>query len=689
MIPRIAHFVFGLEEQTEPFHFLHYASIESCRRTLEPETIFFHCKHRPFGPWWERVRPHLTIVDVDLVPEVLAAEYSNDLVPPAYRYAHHADFVRLDALIEHGGIYADIDVLFVRPFPEELFARKFVIGAEAPVRDERTGELRPSLCNALLMAEPGSAFAREWRARMGDALDGTWSNHSGFLSEELSRKMPAEVTVLSESAFFHFGSDPRGLAELLLEQRPVPPEVLAVHLWEHLWWRRTRRDFSIANAHWCTPAGLRRARTTLGGLMRPYLPAATDRGAAAPGDWTYLSFDEVSGYGTAADRCREALEVSGLEISWSPFVRGERFGLAYEPAPPLDPFVPGGRPAAGDVVIAHLVPEYLPVVRGLSPEAYLVAHTAWETDRLPSHWRDCLQSADLLVVPSRFCAAVMSAGCPDRPVEVVPHVAPVIRRPVAGFWDAVPADRFVFYTVAEWNERKAVYRTIEAYLDAFTGSDPVVLIVKTSRLAASKPPARSSAGEGTTAFEVARLLSGHRDPARLHLVTRTLDDDQLGALHARGDCFVSLSRGEGWQLGAFDAAAYGNPVVATAFGGHLDYLEGTGYLIDFDLVAVEDRALQSSYTSDQRWAEPHVDHATELLRRVVREHADACAAAAQLGERIRRQYAPEVVASQFRAAVEAGLAAASGAASAAAPAAAPGAGPSAPHRSRTARSDGR
>jgi hypothetical protein len=99
VIPPIAHFVFGLREQDEPFHFLHYVSLESCRRVLEPEAIYFHHKHLPWGPWWERIRPHLTLVEVDHAPEVEAADYSAGHVPTQYRYAHHADFIRLDALI--------------------------------------------------------------------------------------------------------------------------------------------------------------------------------------------------------------------------------------------------------------------------------------------------------------------------------------------------------------------------------------------------------------------------------------------------------------------------------------------------------------------------------------------------------------------------------------------------------------
>src|SRR5580658_5080856 len=142
MIPRVAHFVFGLTEQDEPLHPVHFMAVESCRRILEPEAIYLHYKHLPFGPYWDRLRPHLTLVEVDLVDEVLAADYSGGHVPEKYRYAHHADFVRLDALIEHGGVYADMDTIFLRPFPDDLFDEPFVIGREPPVIHERTGERR-------------------------------------------------------------------------------------------------------------------------------------------------------------------------------------------------------------------------------------------------------------------------------------------------------------------------------------------------------------------------------------------------------------------------------------------------------------------------------------------------------------------------------------------------------------------
>jgi len=678
VIPNIAHFIFGLKEQDEPFHPMHYAAIESCRQVLRPERILFHHIHVPFGPYWDLIAPYLTMIKVGLAPEVLEADYSSNLVPDAYRYAHHADFIRLDALIEHGGVYADIDTLFVRPFPSELFDAAFVIGREPIVRDELSGVVHRSLCNALLMAEPGAQFARAWRAAMGDELNGTWSNHSGYLSERLSREMPEAVRVLPLPTFFPFPPDPSGLRALLEERHILPPTTLSIHLWAHLWWSRDRTEMSRLHGGLCTPSVLRHAQTTISELAAPYLiskaaspaapspsarrsdgrePPSDERGLSrTPPTWRYVALDERSGYGIAGERCRDALEGAGVDVDWIPFVAGPSWGLGYEPAFPwmLSEGAVRRSHDSGDpdptteattidepVVVAHIVPEYFPTIRERSADSYLVGHTVWETDRLPGHWAACLDRADLVVVPSQFSAQAMHAGNLAPPVEVVPHVAPNTDAPGTGWLD-LPEDSVVFYTIAEWNERKAVYKTVEAFLHAFRSRDKVVLIVKTSERD-WRHPAPETGGRfqpGTTTFALAQLVAGHRDPPAIRLVTRSLSDAEIVGLHRRGDCFLSLCRSEGWGLGAFDAAAFGVPVITTGFGGHLDYLADSPHLVDFTLIAVEGGG---SYTSDQRWADANVDHAAELCRWVASDLASATALAHPLALSIRSTFSPSAV----------------------------------------------
>ncbi len=656
VIPNIAHFVFGLREQDEPMHFLHYVAVESARRVLEPDAIYFHYCYEPWGPWWDRIASHVTPLPVMMVPEVTGADYSSGLVPESYLYAHHADFIRLDALAAYGGVYADIDTIFVRRPPNGLYSKQFVIGREGPVTSQLTGEVSPSLCNALMMAEPSSSFAVEWRAKMASALDGTWSGHSGTLAHRLSVDMPAHVHVESEATFFPFPADAAGLYGLLLDDRPLPETTVSVHLWAHLWWDRRRRDFTPVHADWCSPSTLRRASTTLAALARPYIPkrsatkrTAIDRGTDRP--WLYLSPDEDSGYGTAARRAMQGLESTGLEVAWAPMIPSPRWRLGYAVPRAYTPVDTERRP--DDVVVVHHVPEYYPLVRAHCGAAFMVGHTAWETENPPAHWRECLDVPDLLVVPSKFSAQALIASGTDTPVEVVPHALSVAEPAALDPGWGIDDERFVYYTIADWTTRKGIDATVEAYLRAFSGDDPVVLVVKTSRAAGygSFVPRSAPIGPGSAALALARIVGRHKAPAEIKLVVTNVPERQIAALHRRGDCFVSLCRGEGWGVGAFDAAAAGKPVVTTGWGGHLDYLGDYPFLVDFDLVPEHDPREGLSVHPEQRWAEPDVDHAAAILREIYRYRGDACDAVAATAVDIRERFSQRNVGIAFRAAV--------------------------------------
>lgn len=274
-IPNIVHFVFGLREQSETFHLMYYLAIESCRIRQQPEAIFFYYHHLPLGMYWDLIRPHLTLVRVSPVSELEGVVYDEQLVPARYRYAHHADFIRLDALIEHGGIYADIDTLFLAPLAAYLFEHAFVIGRESNVKDELTGEIRPSLCNALMLAEPGAPFAKEWRQRMAGAMNGTWSNHSCFLPQELSVEMPESVHIEPPQSFLGVPCSREGLSTLLDEgsEGPDLTDSYSIHLWAHLWWEQERTDFSNVSGEQLKLINLKQGNSALCRMVRELLPA--------------------------------------------------------------------------------------------------------------------------------------------------------------------------------------------------------------------------------------------------------------------------------------------------------------------------------------------------------------------------------------------------------------------------------
>ena len=60
--------------------------------------------------------------------------------------------------------------------------------------------------------------------------------------------------------------------------------------------------------------------------------------------------------------------------------------------------------------VAHLVPEYYPLVQSVLDGGPFVAHTVWESDRLPQHWPDLLNATDLVVVPTAWNRDVFVAS---------------------------------------------------------------------------------------------------------------------------------------------------------------------------------------------------------------------------------------------------------------------------------------
>lgn len=269
-MPRKVHFVFGLRSQDEPFHLVHYLAISSCLEVVDPDEVILHCDELPYGIYWELIRPRITLRRVRPQPAVVQTSYDPTVAP--YTYAHHADILRLDALLEDGGLYADIDTLFVAPPPDECWTAPASIGREADILDERIGRVRPSLSNAVVFAQPGADFIATWRERIESALDGSWSAHSCLLADDIARERPDAVHVEPQRTFHHFSPTPDGIDALLVGAVDDVTGISAVHLCAHLWWDDRRRDFSMVHAATIDEAWIRAGRSTYARLARRFLP---------------------------------------------------------------------------------------------------------------------------------------------------------------------------------------------------------------------------------------------------------------------------------------------------------------------------------------------------------------------------------------------------------------------------------
>jgi hypothetical protein len=383
----------------------------------------------------------------------------------------------------------------------------------------------------------------------------------------------------------------------------------------------------------------------------------------------YHSFVEPSGYGIAAIGYVRALVNAGVPVRWAPVVRTgptvrlrtasdalpwaicatEDASLADLPA--LLEATSG--PIAVDTVVVHTVPEYWPAL--FAPGKRNVGMTVWETDRPPAHWRTLLESAHGVIVPCTQNRDVIVASGARVPVHVVPHVrrhawnafAPselAAARERFGLGEA----RFVFYAINQWDPRKALPETLDTFVRAFGPDDGVTLLLKTGPLGYGPPPhygREPSLGMAQRAVDRATDALD-RDAPTICVLPYDLNGRGIDMLHELGDAYLSLSHGEGWGIGLFDAATRGTPAVATGWGGHLDYLgpDWPG--------AVRSRITrvpvwppwQPSYWPSQRWATPEPEAAIAAMRALVADPAPARAAAQAIAEDIANRYAEPIVA---------------------------------------------
>lgn len=287
----------------------------------------------------------------------------------------------------------------------------------------------------------------------------------------------------------------------------------------------------------------------------------------------YCHFDKLTGFGRAARDYIAALVKAGADVDIWPFDGAGQVDPAERPLHGhLEPFVRRRRlEETPDVAVLHAPVAHIGDLREQIVQNYgpteraairWVAVTAWEFDEPPAWLLERLSPVRFseVFVPSRAVASAFAdAGVLS---TVVPHTFdPEVWNPAEV--EAEPkSDLYTFYTVGAWNARKNPLGVLKAYLHAFTADDPVRLVM---------------AGGAVDRVGVQEVLGASgllqsRQP-RVEIHTEPLTADELLALHALGDCYVTATRGEGFGLGAFEATIMGSALIAPATGGLVDFAD--------------------------------------------------------------------------------------------------------------------
>ncbi len=207
---------------------------------------------------------------------------------------------------------------------------------------------------------------------------------------------------------------------------------------------------------------------------------------------------------------------------------------------------------------------------------------------------------------------------------------PPLLEPRLGRADVGFDDRFTFLFAFDFYSsalRKNPHGLIQAFRLAFDDGEGPALVVKTIN---GRKPAVSG--------DLEELRWAARGRSDIVVIDRRIEPHAVQSMIAACDCYVSLHRAEGLGFTISDAMAAGRPVIATAFGGNLDFMtDENSYLVQRRGFAPVGPAPYRAYPEESIWAEPDVEHAASLLREVYEAQEVAAgkgaAAAADLAAR--------------------------------------------------------
>ncbi len=277
-----------------------------------------------------------------------------------------------------------------------------------------------------------------------------------------------------------------------------------------------------------------------------------------------------------------------------------------------------------DTNIICVNPPHLPGLRrdlgmGRFAGRYNIGVWFWELARFPEELHFAFDLVDEIWVASEFTRKSLSAET-EKPVCIVP--IPLEAPPTAQLGReelGLPPGFLYFFSFDHLSvtERKNPVGLVDAFKRAFSpGEGPTLLIRSINgarRQDALKRLQRAASGRPDI-----RVVDGYIFPA------------ERDAVFAACDCYVSLHRSEGLGLTMAEAMAVGKPVIATEYSGNLTFMnERNSFLVRHGMTHTSEGC--DPYPPGLEWADPDLDHAAQLMRRVY----DRPDEARKVGERAR------------------------------------------------------
>lgn len=270
------------------------------------------------------------------------------------------------------------------------------------------------------------------------------------------------------------------------------------------------------------------------------------------------------------------------------------------------------RPGPGTLVLTAQPPNVAHVLalvgRPLLRDKRRLGFWAWEVNALPREWRQSRRLIHELAAPSRYAAALLSAGL-HMPVRCAPF--PLASRPRAPMARRAAGGEVVFgcaFDLGSTAARKNPAAVIAAFRAAFPQGGARLLV-----------RVRDPGSETATFARLQAACEG--GPAPITLLGRVDGAADIEDWFAAIDVLISLHRAEGFGLLPAEAMQRGIPVIATDWSATAEYVsDAVGWPVAARLVPAVDPTGRYSLPG-ATWAEVDIDAAAMAMRQAAGDAA--------------------------------------------------------------------
>ncbi|MDO6691918.1 glycosyltransferase [Aliiglaciecola sp. 3_MG-2023] len=233
---------------------------------------------------------------------------------------------------------------------------------------------------------------------------------------------------------------------------------------------------------------------------------------------------------------------------------------------------------------------------------HIILQAPWELPRLPVEFIHAVQTVNEFWAISTFVESALIEANLTNVSHVYPAIETVKVQPnVTHLVQKKPFTFLYIFDAGSYLTRKNPLGLITAFQRAFYNNEEVLLLLKVSNAKNND--------------EYSTLKSACSADNRIKLIEQQLNKPELTSLYSKADCYVSLHRSEGFGRTIAEAAMHNLPIIATSWSGSNDIIPpNSELLVSFELKPLAE--MDYPFSKDQIWAEPNLNHASELMAQV-------------------------------------------------------------------------